>query len=397
MGLREVAKSTVTAGGKQAATVDTSLLTSQLKRTFPMMVLPIKNVLALQRFKTHEELKQQLVEVTDGMKVIFVSQTWLAKSHNDDAANSKCTLLKELLRKGAAGELKVNVRFEVVLHGMDKPLRIKTKTLQKDWQDAYVWLDLWSVPQADREGQMRAIASLSTYVTDSAYFLCLVSPSHVHEDGTRRDFNAWNRRGWCGLEVSANWLSLNQKPVLVPEGTSLGAHMAGGPAGSQCFDAPICLNNFSVDSDREVVGEVLESLISARINVALAAGDEAGLVWYRFLRAYRKTILRGTSFGEKVADEASLEEWMAAMRFESVHDNKRSGLTPLRFAVLAGRVDLVKQLLDAGADVHAPLARNWNQQVPDQTHIVEPAAVSCVPSPLPLPLSHSARSDACAV
>ena len=78
------------------------------------------------------------------------------------------------------------------------------------------WLDIWSVPQADRDGQLRAISSLQTYVTDSSYFLCLTAPHHKHADtGTNRDFTAWQKRGWCGLEVSANWLSLKAKPLLV--------------------------------------------------------------------------------------------------------------------------------------------------------------------------------------
>jgi len=43
--------------------------------------------------------------------------------------------------------------------------------------------------------QKEAIASLQTYVTDSAYFLCLVAPHHKHEvDGSRRGFMEWHQR-----------------------------------------------------------------------------------------------------------------------------------------------------------------------------------------------------------
>merc|ERR1719159_280562 len=52
---------------------------------------------------------------------------------------------------------------------------------------------------------------------------------------------------------------------------------------------------------------------------------------------------------------------MRAMRFEGVHDGRRSGITPLRMAVIANRLDLVNELLHAGADVEAPLAQGFPQ------------------------------------
>ena len=50
--------------------------------------------------------------------------------------------------------------------------------------------------------------------------------------------------------------------------------------------------------------------------------------------------------------EDTLAEWLAAMKFSSVTEDEAStGLSPLFYAVYAGRVDLVAQLLDAGADL----------------------------------------------
>ena len=43
--------------------------------------------------------------------------------------------------------------------------------------------------------------------------------------------------------------------------------------------------------------------------------------------------------------EETLDDWMAAMSFETARDKMRgSGLTPLHFAVMTGRVDLVEAL-----------------------------------------------------
>ena len=60
------------------------------KASFPMYVLPVREVLKLDRFLQHEQLKDKLVEAQDGMKIVFVSQTWLTHAHNDNAANDKC-------------------------------------------------------------------------------------------------------------------------------------------------------------------------------------------------------------------------------------------------------------------------------------------------------------------
>ena len=51
-----------------------------------------------------------------------------------------------------------------------------------------------------------------------------------------------------------------------------------------------------------------------------------------------------------------LDAWLNRMQFSSPTDGRRSGLTPLRFAVLARRGDLASELIAAGADVEAPLA-----------------------------------------
>ena len=51
---------------------------------YPMHVLPVARLLQLQRLPTHEEIKHELVEQRDGMHTVFVSQTWLSRSHPDN-------------------------------------------------------------------------------------------------------------------------------------------------------------------------------------------------------------------------------------------------------------------------------------------------------------------------
>ena len=69
-----------------------------------MHVLPVARVLALKRLPTYEEIKHELVEQRDGMHTVFVSQTWLTRTHPDTAENVKLTLLQSFLRDASAGK-----------------------------------------------------------------------------------------------------------------------------------------------------------------------------------------------------------------------------------------------------------------------------------------------------
>ena len=49
------------------------------------------------------------------------------------------------------------------------------------------------------------------------------------------------------------------------------------------------------------------------------------------------------------------------MKFETVHDGKKTGWTPLMFAVIANRVELCTALLDAGADPKVKFKQGYVQ------------------------------------
>jgi len=69
-----------------------------------MHVLPVATTLTLERLPKHEAIKSELVEWTEGMNVLFVSQTWLTGAHPDNANNDKIRLLQCFLRDAAAGK-----------------------------------------------------------------------------------------------------------------------------------------------------------------------------------------------------------------------------------------------------------------------------------------------------
>jgi hypothetical protein len=303
----------------------------------------------------------------------------LTAHHPDTLSNDKFSLLKALLTSLKSGTLNITAYYlvEVILG----KLRIRARDLQRV---RYVWMDYFSIPQADSAAQLRAINSIAAYILASSYFFVLAGPWR-HEDGDLRDVRAWANRGWhatairteglatagkstaadphvriaaarCRMEMFANALSTDAKPMIVAQSpTDVRTFGSNGLLAHGWLVHPVGLGNFSVAADREKLGGVIVRLITARKQAALKQGD---LLTYRLLHACTRRLLQGisTSNPHMPADEP-LVEWMAAMRFTSAADGMRSGYTPLRFAVMAGREDLVEQLLAIGASVEAPLRK----------------------------------------
>ena len=139
---------------------------------YPMHVLPVARLLQLQRLPTHEEIKHELVEQRDGMHTVFVSQTWLSRAHPDNVDNAKLKLLQSFLRDASDGKkgVRPSLLCEIFWGGR---LKIPARALRKI---QYVWLDVFSIPQADRERQGEAIASIPNYVERAAFFVCVAGP-----------------------------------------------------------------------------------------------------------------------------------------------------------------------------------------------------------------------------
>jgi len=324
-----------------------------------MFVLPIKTLLSpsFQMFRPHEELRDAgaLVEWQQGMApVLFVSHTWLRYRHPDSEALDKFKTLTSTLKRVVAGELAVKPGWltELVFGKEAKQFRCSALQLQRDLTDGYIFFDFMSIPQAPEAGeaQQRAIASLVSFVSDSRYFFVLAG-GWTHEDGSQRDEMAWSNRGWCRMELTANVLSPSSKPmVVVRSPTNIEAFPPGGLFMREWLThAIVGRGKFTVDDDRLKLAPHLQHLISARKAQALAEGD---LEFFRLLHARTATLLDGTGIFPL---EEPYTAWMATMRFESVNDGKKSksGLTPLYFAVLAGRKDIVAALLERRADLHA--------------------------------------------
>lgn len=327
---------------------------------FPIYVIKISRLLAMERMLTHEQLREKgaLVRWTKGDgNILFISHTWLNFTHPDNEKNEKLGLIKAWLRRimeGSARDISPQWSQGQTASPTQEGIKgIKAKTIRSDLTDGYVWLDLASIPQADRDSQLKAIQSIPIYIGVCSYFAVVVGPFRHDQLGTPRGINEWCRRGWCRLEQLGNFLSTTQKPLIVVKSpTFVESYTACGTIFTPCWRTSVGEGIFTVDDDRVHLGPVILGMIERRRQVALARGE---LFYYRVLHVLADKLLRGT--GTEVPREVSLEQWLGAMQLASATD-KDMTMTAIHYAVISGRVDFVEALLDAGADVHAKTTGN---------------------------------------
>lgn len=226
-------------------------------------------------------------------------------------------------------------------------------------------------------------------VSDAHYFLVLAGPWR-HDNGSIRDERGWGSRGWCRVEQLANALSPRVKPLIVASSdVAIHTYGPGGMLTRSWLYNPVGLANFTVDADRTPLGPTIASLIEARARLALTRDD---LVLYRMLRACKRRLLEGLPAAAEV-EVAPYHEWMQTMRFATVGDEQgASGLTPLLFAVIAGRLDLCRQLLANGSSVSTRLAASHPQYelVKGQSLLSVACAIRDEPELIELLLAHGA-------
>ena len=329
-------------------------------QAYPMFVLPASRVLTLERVPTHEEVRAELREWRAGMPTLFVSQTWLTYAHPDNPNNDKLRLLKSFLSEAAAGRMTVCGSMESESTYGKERVRLSAKQTRTI---AWVWFDFWSVPQADPVLQAAAIATLPSYVGVSDFFLVLTPPLE-HESGAIRDYRAWMRRGWCRVEALSNVLARNSKQIILMQSRSdIVTYGAGGISGANWINSPIGVAEFTVEADRYALGPVIAKLIDDRMAAKRAEGTKDGWRWARALHSLKARLLAGTGVEvppvPKLRGETELEAWLSRLGFKSATETDADGWSPLRYAVMEGREDIARALLDAGADVNVRLKAHY--------------------------------------
>ena len=116
-----------------------------------------------------------------GASTYFVSQNWEREDHPDNDEGTKLAWLK-------------NIKAHLRIH----PER-----------EIWIWFDIFSIPQRNRDDQKKAISSLPHYTQLCTRILPLVrdarrwvelynkKPSELIPGTVRGDINTYYERGWC--------------------------------------------------------------------------------------------------------------------------------------------------------------------------------------------------------
>ena len=163
---------------------------------FPLYAVKASDVVALDRMTSHETLQDAgtgvLVEWDASMgPLIFVSHQWAAFTEPDPDRTQFDLLVYMLNNLHLVTDMKASAPSRMIMQ--------QGRSLKElNWANAYVWLDLWSVPQERHAllDQRAAIRSIPAYVEQAAFLLVLAPPVQHRELRETVDLASWGNRGW---------------------------------------------------------------------------------------------------------------------------------------------------------------------------------------------------------
>jgi len=217
---------------------------------FPTTAMPVNTFMQMKRLEPFGScLKNGLTvqDIPDGAIILFISHQWLSFAHPDPEGVQLRTLQRVLLGMLSGRTLDIMDEASWLALSKNSSFLSTSEFLQlfpfhrglaaedftKELQDAYIWLDYFSVPQpasaqeqqelisgigaAELTSNLQALAihSIPYYIERSAFFF-VVAPEAKHADtGEVCDLESWRARGWCRLEEYANYLSITTMPAVI--------------------------------------------------------------------------------------------------------------------------------------------------------------------------------------
>lgn len=349
-----------------------------LDMLYPMYVVRVKKFLDMKTAQPHQVLKEQGL-VTIFLKsfdavAAFISHQWCGRFHADPHFR-QLGMLQKVFRNAMCNKLVVETDIVSRLYFGVKHTNFHTDLLRSSSQ-WFIWYDFFSVPQpfapvaestqhCDLQGALgKAVASLAAYVANCKIFIVL-APSIQHDERFIIDYHTWKSRGWCRLERLARVLSSRAElgMLLVDRGDTVfeigAAEWLFDPVGQGCF---------TVESDKERVGETARRLLENRLHNYWAEDE---LVEFRRLMALRSQLLHGLPIDpEKVLPPsmASIATGSAGSFLKQycfASPTERSGGTcPLLLAACAGNTSAITAFIQAKADIHS------SEQRADPAHVI---------------------------
>jgi len=335
-----------------SAATQTALAATPHTCHHPMMVVHVKDVLQMRgRLKCHQELLAlgQIHEYHPSFFTIFVSHQWLGGGHPDLHGNQFRNLQKAL-RKVIDGSIRLELDMTAQFLGHQKTL---TAADRHRLNDAYVWFDWFSVPQASvetdelqEEVQRKAnlcIRSIPAYVDACQMFVALV-PRMVNEKQENLDYFSWLSRGWCRAEMWCKLLSEKSDfPIIVV--SAMDEVRFFMPV--QWLDCPIHAGVFSYDRDRQEVCNFIKAALHFKLE---RLSQRKNLNLFRYYAARYEDFLGLPSPSRTKAD------FFSYFRFDSEEVTLRQkGMCALACAALSADVALVRELVAMKAPLNSTL------------------------------------------
>eukprot|EP00450_Noctiluca_scintillans_P000337 CAMPEP_0194499684 /NCGR_PEP_ID=MMETSP0253-20130528/15911_1 /TAXON_ID=2966 /ORGANISM="Noctiluca scintillans" /LENGTH=708 /DNA_ID=CAMNT_0039341455 /DNA_START=36 /DNA_END=2162 /DNA_ORIENTATION=+ len=150
---------------------------------FPMCVMSLEHFFQLGKLITHESARNQ-------GKLEFLDTVEMMR------ASAPCTLFVSHQWTGFASADPSNTQY---LSVVDACVMLANDGLNIRW----VWVDYFSIPQANADQQQAAVDSLAVYAAHCAAFVAVVPTCKHAETGSTLDANTYFSRAWCRLEQLA--------------------------------------------------------------------------------------------------------------------------------------------------------------------------------------------------
>ncbi|CAJ1377918.1 unnamed protein product [Effrenium voratum] len=338
----------------------------ELPTDFPMYVVPMEAVLKMTEVRPHQELLHEgLLEAFDPAhgKAMFISHEWTAEQHPDpDGKQLKIfqQAMSNLLSGSTVAQPNVWTEFVFRIAGGSAQ---GFKASQLTATPISVWYDYFCIPQYAIEARSRsvsanqfqdqrnAIASIPAYIDKCDFFVALC-PLMAHESRSFLSTESWQQRGWCRAEAAARDLSVSNGLTLIIESPRQVSLAAGYSISKSPGDG-----EFTIPRDRKVVGELVKAVVQKQLHTSLRKRD---FPRYRFLLHHQSVLMRNTDtlpagFEEGLGYAASspqqiVKDFLQQNGFEKISDRDRAGWSPLLYAALGGKPEVIEALLLQGAD-----------------------------------------------
>eukprot|EP00438_Fugacium_kawagutii_P025773 Skav230054 [mRNA] locus=scaffold1221:62503:64380:+ [translate_table: standard] len=328
------------------------------------------------KVRPHQELLNDgVLKIFDSAhgRAMFVSHQWTTETHPDPEAR-QLKVFQQAMSNLLSGRTvpEPNVWAEIMCQVAGG--RQSFKACEWTATPLLIWYDYFCIPQYPVTGprsrslsennmddQRSAIASIPAYIDKCDFFVALCPLMKHGTTLSTLDTRSWDQRGWCRAEAVVRDLSVKHGLNLIvesPQQVSLAVTHSMLKAPGE--------GKFTVPGDRKVVGELVKEVLHQQLHSALRTGD---FPLYRFLLNHQSALLRnsdtmpvpgllqvspedcGGSLQDVPPEPSEIAEaFLSQNCFEKISDRDKLGWSPLLYAALGGRPEVVEALLLQHAD-----------------------------------------------